>query len=105
MHRQVGPLVVDEQGLARRGLIVRHLVMPGALEETRAILQWIADTLGWETYVNLMDQYYPAGKVSAVQYPELNRRLTSREFHEARAMARELGLRRLDARRMVSLSP
>jgi putative pyruvate formate lyase activating enzyme len=99
MHRQVGRLVVDDQGLARRGLIVRHLVMPGALEETRAILQWIADTLGQETYVNLMDQYYPAGKVSAAQYPELNRRLTSREFDEARAMARELGLRRLDERR------
>jgi putative pyruvate formate lyase activating enzyme len=99
MHRQVGRLVVDDEGLARRGLIVRHLVMPGALEETRAILQWIADTLGRETYVNLMDQYYPAGKVSADQYSELNRRLTSREFDEARTMARELGLRRLDERR------
>jgi putative pyruvate formate lyase activating enzyme len=98
MHRQVGRLVVDDEGLARRGLIVRHLVMPGALEETRAILQWIADTLGRETYVNLMDQYYPAGKVSAAQYPELNRRLSSREFDEARAVARELGLRRLDER-------
>src|ERR687891_2331678 len=99
MHRQVGRLVVDDDGLARRGLIVRHLVMPGALEETRAILQWIADTLGRETYVNLMDQYYPAGKVGAEQYPELNRRLTSREFEEARAMARGLGLRWLDERR------
>ena len=99
MHRQVGPLAVDDQGLARRGLIVRHLVMPGALDETRAILQWIADRLGQYTYVNLMDQYYPAGKVSAAQYPELNRRLTSLEFHEARAIARELGLRRLDERR------
>jgi putative pyruvate formate lyase activating enzyme len=99
MHRQVGPLVVDDQGLARRGLIVRHLVMPGALEDTRAILQWVADTLGRETYVNLMDQYYPAGKVSAAQYPELNRRLGAREFDEARTMARELGLRRLDERR------
>ena len=99
MHQQVGPLVVDDQGLARRGLIVRHLVMPGALEETRAILQWIAERLGRETYVNLMDQYYPAGKVSAAQYPELNRRLSCRELGEARAIARELGLRRLDERR------
>jgi putative pyruvate formate lyase activating enzyme len=73
--------------------------MPEALEETRAILQWIADRLGRETYVNLMDQYYPVGKVSAAQYPELNRRLTSREFYKARAIARELGLRRLDERR------
>jgi putative pyruvate formate lyase activating enzyme len=99
MHRQVGALLVADDGLARRGLIIRHLVMPGALDETRAILQWIADRLGRDTYVNLMDQYYPAGKVSAAQYPELNRRLTSRELVEARAMARELGLRRLDVRR------
>jgi putative pyruvate formate lyase activating enzyme len=99
MYRQVGSLVVDAEGLARRGLIIRHLVMPGALDETRAILQWIVERLGRETYVNLMDQYYPAGKVDATQYPELNRRLTSREFSEARAIAQELGLRRLDARR------
>jgi putative pyruvate formate lyase activating enzyme len=99
MHRQVGQLVLDGEGLARRGLIVRNLVMPGALDETRAILEWVAETLGRDTYVNLMDQYYPAGKVSAERYPEINRRLTSREFDEARAMARELGLRRLDARK------
>jgi putative pyruvate formate lyase activating enzyme len=93
MHRQVGPLVVDADGLARRGLIIRHLVMPGALDETRAILQWIADELGRDTYVNLMDQYYPAGKVGADQHPEINRRLSSREFAEARAIARQVGLR------------
>ena len=99
MHQQVGPLEVDAEGLAKRGLIIRHLVMPGALEETRAILEWIADRLGRGTYVNLMDQYYPAGKVGSAQYPELNRRLTFREFDEARTIARELGLRRLDVRR------
>ncbi len=99
MHRQVGSLVLDRDGLAQRGLIIRHLVMPGALEETEAILRWIAEELGRDTYVNLMDQYYPAGKVSARQYPELDRRLTSREFGEAREMARGLGLRRLDVRR------
>jgi len=99
MHRQVGQLVVDGAGLARRGLIIRHLVMPGALDETRAILQWIVQELGSDTYVNLMDQYYPAGKVNADHHPEINRRLTSQEFTDARAIARELGLRRLDARR------
>jgi putative pyruvate formate lyase activating enzyme len=99
MHRQVGPLVLDGDGLARRGLIVRHLVMPGALDETRGILQWIVEELGRDTYVNLMDQYYPAGRVNPEHHPELNRRLSSREFEEARAIARELGLRRLDARR------
>jgi len=99
MHEQVGPLVLDEQGLARRGMLIRHLVMPGALEETRAILEWIARQLGTETYVNLMDQYYPAGKVSAEQYPEISRRLTSLEFTEAQQIAAQLGLRRLDVRR------
>jgi putative pyruvate formate lyase activating enzyme len=99
MHDQVGPLVVDEQGLARRGLLVRHLVMPGGLDETRRILEWIARELGPDTYVNLMDQYYPAGKVSEASFPELNRRLTSAEFAEARRIAADLGLRRLDRRR------
>lgn len=99
MHRQVGQLVVDGEGLARRGLIIRHLVMPGALDETRTILQWIVEELGRDTYVNLMDQYYPAGKVSAEHCPEINRRLAPEEFAEARAIARQLGLRRLDVRR------
>ncbi len=99
MHRQVGQLVVDGEGLARRGLIIRHLVMPGALDETRAILQWIVEELGRDTYVNLMDQYYPAGKVNADHHPEINRRLGRQEFAEARAIAQQLGLRRLDVRR------
>jgi putative pyruvate formate lyase activating enzyme len=99
MHRQVGQLVLDNDGLARRGLIVRHLVMPGALDETGKILQWIVEELGRDTYVNLMDQYYPAGKVNPEHHPELNRRLSSCEFEQARGIARGLGLRRLDARR------
>jgi putative pyruvate formate lyase activating enzyme len=99
MHRQVGPLVTDREGLARRGLIVRHLVMPGQLDETRAILTWIAEELGPDTYVNLMDQYYPAGKVGQGRYAEIDRRLAPGEFAEAREMARELGLNNLDRRR------
>jgi putative pyruvate formate lyase activating enzyme len=99
MHRQVGPLVVNGDGLAQRGLMIRHLVMPGAVDETEAILGWIAEELGRDTYVNLMDQYYPAGKVSAELHPELNRRLTSREFAQAQEIARGLGLTRLDVRR------
>jgi putative pyruvate formate lyase activating enzyme len=98
MHEQVGPLVVGEDGLARRGLLIRHLVMPGALDETRAILKWIATELGPATYVNLMDQYRPEGKVNAASYPEINRRLTAAEFGSAQAMAADLGLRRLDVR-------
>ncbi len=99
MHEQVGPLVLDDEGLARRGLLIRHLVMPGGLDETRRILEWIARELGRETYVNLMDQYYPAGKVNAASFPELNRHLTSHEFQEAQGIAADLGLRRLDQRR------
>jgi len=99
MHEQVGPLVLDGQGLARRGVLIRHLVMPGALDETRAILEWIARELGPDTYVNLMDQYYPAGKVDEERYSEINRRLTSAEFVEAQRAAAQLGLRRLDVRR------
>ena len=98
MHEQVGPLTFDDDGLARRGLLIRHLVMPGAPDETRAILSWIAREIGRDTYVNLMDQYRPAGKVGSEKYPELNRRLTSAEFCEARRMAADLGLRRLDER-------
>ncbi len=89
----------DDDGLAQRGLLIRHLVMPGCLDETRAILEWIVSTLGPDTYVNLMDQYYPAGKVGAAAYPEINRRLTSAEFHEAQRIASDLGLRRLDVRK------
>jgi putative pyruvate formate lyase activating enzyme len=99
MHRQVGNLVFDGDGLARRGLLIRHLVMPGCLDETRAILEWIVTELGPDTYVNLMDQYYPAGKVTATEYAEINRRLTSIEFQQAKSIARDVGLRRLDERR------
>jgi putative pyruvate formate lyase activating enzyme len=99
MHAQVGPLRFDDDGLARRGVLIRHLVMPGCLDETRAILEWIATTLGPDTYVNLMDQYHPAGKVGAASYTEINRRLTSAEFREAQRIAVDLGLRRIDQRR------
>jgi len=97
MHRQVGPLELDADGLARRGVLLRHLVMPGCLDETRAILEWTARELGPETYVNLMDQYRPAGRISRERYPELDRRVTSAEYREALAIAGHLGLR-LDER-------
>jgi putative pyruvate formate lyase activating enzyme len=73
--------------------------MPGGLEETRAILDWIATLLGPNTYVNLMEQYSPSGKVDAEHYPEIDRRLSSTEFEEARTIARDVGLTRLDKRR------
>ncbi len=103
MHDQVGDLDIGADGLATRGLLIRHLVMPGALDETRAILEWIATELGPDTYVNLMDQYRPAGKVGGGRYPELDRRVPSAEFREALRFAKDLGLR-LDERRAWRLA-
>ena len=98
MHRQVGDLVLDDDGLARRGVILRHLVMPGLLEETEAILRWIADELGTGCYVNLMAQYYVSGKVGRDgQYEEITRGIYREEYEQALGVARELGLR-LDPR-------
>jgi putative pyruvate formate lyase activating enzyme len=96
MKRQVGDLVMSEDGMARRGLIVRHLVMPGLLDETEAILRFIATELGPGTYVNVMAQYYPAGRTS--EFPEIDRHLYRCEFERALELADELGLRRLDKR-------
>ena len=98
MHRQVGDLVLDEHGLARRGVLLRHLVMPGMPEETSAILRFVAAELGPDCYVNLMAQYYPSGRVGRDgEFPELDRRLVHKEYAEALDLAEELGLR-LDPR-------
>ena len=98
MHRQVGDLVVDERGLARRGVILRHLIMPGQLDETEAILRFVADELGTGCYVNLMAQYYVSGKVGRDgEYMEIARGIDRDEYEQALALAEELGLR-LDAR-------
>ena len=94
MHRQVGDLNVDANGVAARGLIVRHLVMPEGLDESRAILNFIATSLSRDTYVNLMPQYRPCGE--AHRFATLNRRLTVAEFEAAVLAAMEAGLRRLD---------
>lgn len=98
MYRQVGPLKFDERGLAKRGLLVRHLVMPGLLHETRQIFEFLAGEIGPELYVNVMDQYYPAGKVNAGKYAEINRGVTPPEYKEALQLARQAGFR-LDERR------
>jgi putative pyruvate formate lyase activating enzyme len=106
MHRQVGQLVVDEAGLARRGLLVRHLLMPGQYEETAEILRWIAGELGPDTYVNLMAQYFPAGLVGRDgdrdRYDDIDRRPMREEYLRAVALADDLGLRRLDQRSRTS---
>jgi len=102
MHRQVGALEVDADGLARRGLLVRHLVMPGALDDSAAIFGWLASELGADTWVNVMDQYRPEGRVlrePARFPPELSRTTTPLEHASALDLARRAGLSRLDERR------
>jgi putative pyruvate formate lyase activating enzyme len=98
MHRQVGDLVFDEHGLAKRGVMIRHLIMPGGLAGTREIMRFIAGEISPNTYVNLMAQYHPAGKVSSQSYTEINRRITRQEYEDALRLADEEGLRRLDPR-------
>ena len=100
MHRQAGSLVIGADGLATRGVLIRHLVMPGGLDETRAILGWIATELGTDSYINIMPQYRPAGRVCGEHYPEINRRPSPSELREAFEIAAEFGLTRLDERRV-----
>ncbi len=97
MHRQVGPLVTDEHGIALRGVLLRHLVMPGDVAGTPEIVQWIADELGADTYVNVMAQYHSAWRVGETEYPEIDRRITAGEFRKALDNFRSAGLVRLDS--------
>ena len=101
MHRQVGELKVDEHGLAKRGVIVRHLVMPEGIGGTREIMEFLAREVSPHTYVNIMAQYYPAGKVSKEKYPEINRGISKQEYADAITTAREAGLYRFDERRPI----
>jgi putative pyruvate formate lyase activating enzyme len=93
MHRQVGDLVFDEHGLARRGLLVRHLVMPSGLDETRQILRFLAHEVSPDTFVNVMPQYRPEGLAN--RCPTIARPLKGSEFQQALAIAREEVLWRL----------
>jgi putative pyruvate formate lyase activating enzyme len=96
MHRQVGDLVVDESGVARRGLLVRHLVLPDDLSGTRGVMEFLAQEISPHTYVNVMGQYRPCGR--AGEHPSLRKFLTTLEHEQARHLAREAGLTRLDRR-------
>mgnify|MGYP005840386933 CR=1 FL=1 len=97
MHRQVGDLTMDERGVARRGLLVRHLVLPNGLAGTAEIARFLAQEVSRDTYINVMDQYRPCYR--AAEYPELNRRLTPAEYEEAVRAVQSAGLWRLDERR------
>jgi len=106
MHRQVGALKFGPDGLARRGVLVRHLVMPGQLDEARAIFEWLAKEISPDTYVNIMGQYHPDFQVGSIaaegkqpKFGEINRLPESEELRAAYAEAREAGLWRFDTRR------
>jgi putative pyruvate formate lyase activating enzyme len=99
MHEQTGELKVDEDGLALHGVLVRHLVMPGMLDDTQEIVRYIASELSTDTYVNIMDQYFPAWKASSEdKYKEIGRRISQRELRQAFAHAAAAGLWRFDHR-------
>ena len=103
MHRQVGDLQLDEHGIAQRGLLVRHLVLPGELAGSDAVLAFLANEISTNTYLNLMDQYRPCYR--AADYPPLDRSLTTEEYNEALLLAKKHGLWRLDHRRRRYYAP
>jgi len=94
MHRQVGDLQIDEQGIAQRGLLVRHLVLPNRLAGTKEIVSFLAQEVSTNTYLNIMAQYHPCYK--AFDIPQLSRPVSRQEFEEAIDLAHRQGLDRLD---------
>jgi len=101
MHRQVGDLVLDERGIARRGLLVRHLVLPEGLAGTEEVVRFLADEISPNTYLNIMDQYFPCGDIPPSS--PLGRRTTHEEYTNALDLAATAGLTRLDNRKKSRL--
>jgi len=94
MHRQVGDLILDQGRVAVKGLLVRHLVMPENMAGTGEAMEYIANHISTNTYVNIMPQYRPCGK--AYKYPPFNRPITHDEFYSAIDMAKKAGIKRFD---------
>jgi putative pyruvate formate lyase activating enzyme len=93
MYRQVGDLVLNENGIAQKGLLIRHLVLPEGIAGTEKVMKFIA-SLSKNSYVNIMAQYYPTNK--AYLYPEINRQITPEEYYEAVEIAKRCGLHRFN---------
>ncbi|MEE9398853.1 MAG: radical SAM protein [Dehalococcoidales bacterium] len=100
MHRQVGDLQMDEMGVAQRGLLVRHVVLPNHLSGTREVVQYLAGEISRDTYLNVMAQYHPCYKANDI--PQLKRPVSREEFSEAIDMAHQAGLFRLDKKQLES---
>ncbi len=94
MHRQVGPLAMDREGIARRGVLVRHLVLPGLIEDSRSIFEFLGREVSPDTYVNILPQYHPAHRASLV--PPIDRPVSKGEVRAARDAAAAAGLHRFD---------
>lgn len=99
MYRQVGDLYINQQGVATSGLLVRHLVLPNGLAGTQTVVDFLAEEISRNTYLNLMDQYRPAYK--AALHPELNRPVNHAEYQQAVQWAYDAGLNRLDRRKRL----
>ena len=91
MYRQVGNLVIGENGIAKQGLIIRHLILPGGLSGTEKIMKFLAEEISKDVYISLMSQYFPAYK--ATEHPEINRRITEKEYDEAYDIKMKYGLK------------
>jgi len=92
MHCQVGDLTINSRGIAERGLLIRHLVMPNGVASSEAVLRFVAEEISAHSYVNIMDQYRP--EYRAQEYPEINRRATHKEYTEAIQWAKDCELYR-----------
>jgi putative pyruvate formate lyase activating enzyme len=95
MHRQVGDLCFDEQGLAKHGVLVRHLVMPEDSADSNLVMKTLAK-ISTNMYLNIMGQYHPAGKVSTENYQQINRRVYPDEIQQSYQHAKQAGLWRFD---------
>ncbi len=102
MHRQVGDLELDQRGIARRGLLIRHLILPNGIAGTEGVVRFLAREVSTNTYLNVMAQYYPANR--AFKIPLLSHPLMREEFQQAVNLAKEHGLERLDGIRPRSLA-
>jgi len=92
MHRQVGDLALDDESIALRGLLVRHLVLPNGAANTAEVVRFLSEEISKNTYLNVMAQYHP--EYRACGFPELDRRITLKEYNEAVALAVASGLTR-----------
>ena len=90
MYKQVGPPQLDENGIIKRGLIIRHLILPNEIENSKKVLKWIIDNIGKEVYVSIMAQYFPTYKAKNIL--ELNRKISTEEYKQIEDYIYEIGI-------------